>query len=73
MLTIKTVAELRNIDDAAYTMSHAAQRTQRLVAGRGADGYQVTNIQLAAATYIRPSTGRTVRRAGLASYGRPMK
>jgi len=32
-------------------MSDAAQCTQRLAAGRGTDGYQVTGIQLAAASY----------------------
>jgi len=42
---------LRNVGDAACAMSHAAQCTQRLAAGRGTDGYQVTNIQLTAATY----------------------
>jgi len=48
---IKSVAELKNVGDAAYAMSHGAQCTQRLAAGRGTDGYQVTGIQLAAATY----------------------
>jgi len=45
--TIKTGAELRNVGDAAYAMSHttAMQCTEWLTRGRGIDGYQVTSIQ----------------------------
>jgi len=63
---IKTVAERRNVGDAAYAMSHAAARActvhTALAAGRGTEGYQVTGIQLAAATLYN---GQAVRCAGL--------
>jgi len=48
---LKPLYKLRNVGDVAYAMSHATQCTERLAAGRGTDGYQVTGIQLAAAIY----------------------
>ena len=52
---VKIVRLIRNVGDRAYAMSQAAaeactKHTRRLAAGRGANGYQVTGIQLAAAT-----------------------
>jgi len=50
--TIKITTEFRNVDDAAYAMSHAAVEvcTQRLAAGRG-HGYRL------AASSLQPERG----------------
>jgi len=70
--TIKIATEFRNVGDAAYAMSHAAAEAcaQRLAAGRGTDGYQVTGIGLQQQQLLngRALDGRGVRCAGPAAY-----
>jgi len=53
ILTIKTIAELRNVGDAAYAMSHAAAEacTVLTVAGCRAWHWWVSGYGYSAATY----------------------
>jgi len=66
ILTIKTVVELSVMLPMPWVT--LLRSTQWLAAGRGTDGYQVTCIQLAAATYtmVKHWARAAVRRAGLA-------
>ena len=60
---IKIARLIRNVSDRAYAMSHAAAEascTQRLTAGHGTDGYQVTAISLQQQHIQWLSTGQVI-------------